>query len=146
MTRVLALSVLLLAAPLAGAAQAQTAAAASASVGLEIQDGVQISTLERPTVAVEGGETVVPSTTSILDTTTVIQISGDPGRAYRIRLPRFATAEVRGLVRGVGATDDETATAMSLEGRDVIRVRGRMWLSEAQAGGGAPIPLSIEVE
>ena len=99
-------------------------------------------------MATEGGQVVLPSTISTIDAVTVIQISGAPGRAYRIRPPRFATAEVHGLVQGVGARGpaaedlkDDEATSVSAEGRDVIRVRSRLPGQRRRAD-----PLSIEVE
>lgn len=78
----------------------------------------------------------------------VIRLSGDPGRAYRIRLPRREASfdAVEGL-QILSANDGDISLSLggrlNAQGHDVLEIRGRL---RAQTGHVAALPLSIDYD
>jgi hypothetical protein len=84
----------------------------------------------------------------------VIRVTGDPGRIYRIRVPRILTSSegvalVEDLKIWSENTGDVSATRtshMDMDGRDLLRVSGRLRPSGSAADTVAALPLSIDYE
>jgi hypothetical protein len=88
------------------------------------------------------------------DAPAVIRIAGDPGRLYRIRVPRtLASSEGVILVEDLQIWSENTGdisksrtSRMDFEGRDLLHVSGRL---RPPTGAGEPIaalPLSIDYD
>lgn len=84
----------------------------------------------------------------------VIRVTGDPGRVYRIRVPStLASVEGVALVEDLriwsentGDISDTRTSRMDFEGRDMLRVSGRLRRAGGVATSFAALPLSIVYE
>lgn len=84
----------------------------------------------------------------------VIRVTGDPGRVYRIRVPNtLSSFEGVALVEGLRIWSENTGdistsrtSRMDFEGRDLLRVSGRLRPAEGAAEPFAALPLSIDYE
>jgi len=84
----------------------------------------------------------------------VIRVTGDPGRVYRIRVPStVASTEGVALVQDLriwsentGDISDTRTSRMDMEGRDMLRVSGRVRPAAGVAEPFAALPLSIDYE
>lgn len=122
---------------------------------LTIQRGLSISTVspmrlqpsERDVgLSVAGSEMV--------DAPAMIQISGDPGRVYRIRLPQAGGDDSVALIQDLqiwsanaGDISETRVARLDLNGQDMLRVSGRLRLRLDDEGEPiAALPLSIDYE
>lgn len=86
------------------------------------------------------------------DAPAVVQVTGDPGSVYRIRVPEAAAAEgvvVEALeVHSLTSGDitGEGVARMSAEGRDVLTISGRLRLATADGVENAPLMIAIAYE
>jgi len=84
----------------------------------------------------------------------VIRVTGDPGRVYRIRVPRTLTSsEGVALVEDLQIWSENTGDVsvtrtshMDLDGRDMLRVSGRLRPANGASESVAALPLSIDYE
>jgi len=84
----------------------------------------------------------------------VIRVTGDPGRVYRIRVPRTLTSsegvalveDLRIWSENTGDISDTRTSRMDVEGRDLLRVSGRLQPATGAAEPFAALPLSIDYE
>ncbi len=84
----------------------------------------------------------------------VIRVTGDPGRVYRIRVPRTLTSnEGVALVEDLQIWSENTGDVsvtrtshMDLDGRDMLRVSGRLRPANGGSETVAALPLSIDYE
>lgn len=84
----------------------------------------------------------------------VIRVTGDPGRVYRIRVPRTLTSSegvalVEDLQIWSANTGDVSVTRtshMDLDGRDMLRISGRLRPANGASESVAALPLSIDYE
>lgn len=84
----------------------------------------------------------------------VIRVTGDPGRVYRIRVPRtLSSSEGVALVEDLQIWSENTGDVsvtrtshMDLDGRDMLRVSGRLRPANGASESIAALPLSIDYE
>lgn len=84
----------------------------------------------------------------------VISVTGDPGRVYRIRVPDNLTSvegvalveDLRIWSENTGDISDTRTSRMDFEGRDLLRVSGRVRPAAGVAEHFAALPLSIDYE
>lgn len=84
----------------------------------------------------------------------VIRVTGDPGRVYRIRVPRTLTSsEGVALVEDLQIWSENTGDVsvtrtshMDLDGRDMLRVSCRLRPANGASESVAALPLSIDYE
>lgn len=84
----------------------------------------------------------------------VISVTGDPGRVYRIRVPDTLTSvEGVALVEGLRIWSENTGdisssrtSRMDFEGRDLLRVSGRLRPAAGATEPIAALPLSVDYE
>lgn len=138
-------------ATLAGQAQAQSRSAVAA---LTIERPLQVSTVRPLTFGPSQGDGSIASPTN--PTEAVIQVTGDPGRVYRVRLPTTIATGVSGAtIEGFTIRSDnsgdiaQTLTArMDGVGQDRLHIggslrrSGTLILTEVTAA----IPLSVDYE
>lgn len=138
----------------ASAAQAQQAAA---NAGLRVVDSYAVSATQPMRLARTAGLRASPSApVSQPDAPAVIQVTGDAGQSYRVRVPRFVPASQDAtVVEGVsvwsanaGDVSDTGMARMDAEGRDTLRVVGRLSLLglDGVANAVTALPLSIDYE
>lgn len=148
--RALVLSALIVAAPVVAAAQAEPGTAI-----LTVQRGLSISTVSPMRLQPNApGVALSVTGTNLVDAPAVIQISGDPGRVYRIRLPRTDADQDVAVIEDLqiwsatsGDVSETRVARLDLQGHDLLRVSGR--LRVRLDGGEEPVvalPLSIDYE
>ncbi|RZJ19678.1 MAG: hypothetical protein EON91_00160 [Brevundimonas sp.] len=138
----------------ASAAQAQQA---TANASLRVVDSYAVSATQPMRLARTAS--LRPSPTAPVsqpDAPAVIQVTGDAGQSYRVRVPRFVPASQDAtVVEGVsvwsanaGDVSDTGMARMDAEGRDTLRVVGRLSLLGLDGVSNAvtALPLSIDYE
>ena len=88
------------------------------------------------------------------DAPAVIRVTGDPGRVYRIRVPRTLTSsDGVALVENLRIWSDNSGdvsltrtSRMDFEGRDMLRVTGHLSSAHGSSETIAALPLSIDYE
>ena len=122
---------------------------------LSVQRGLSISTVSPMRIQSTEREAGLSVTGSeLVDAPAMIQITGDPGRVYRIRLPQTSGADGLAVIEDLeiwsanaGDISEVRVARLDMSGQDLLRVSGRLRL---QLGGdGEPItalPLSIDYE
>lgn len=149
MTRVLPLIIALAGTAFAGHAAAQAAATGSVTirqaVAVSSQRPMRFQAQEQQTslgVSTEGGQADAPA---------VIQVTGDPDRAYRIRLPQTVGADgavIEGLKVSSLTSGDITGLGvarMDAEGRDLLSISGRLKTGVGGLTPGAPASLLVSI-
>lgn len=149
------LHLLLLAGLIAGAPAVASAQAENGSASLTVRRGLSIATVtpmrlqpSEPDVALS------VSGTNLVDAPAMIQISGDPGRVYRIRLPQQDADEGVALIQDLkiwsatsGDISESRVARLDLQGHDLLRVSGRLRVRLDDEGEPiAALPLSIDYE
>lgn len=130
---------------------------ATATAGLRVVDSYAVSATQPMRLARTSGLRASPTApASQPDAPAVIQVTGDAGQAYRVRVPRFVpSAQDATVVEGIsvwsanaGDVSDTGMARMDAEGRDTLRVVGRLSLlgMEGAANGVTALPLSIDYE
>lgn len=130
---------------------------ATATAGLRVVDSYAVSATQPMRLARTSGLRASPTApVSQPDAPAVIQVTGDAGQSYRVRVPRFVPASQDAtVVEGVsvwsanaGDVSDTGMARMDAEGRDTLRVVGRLSLLglESGANGVTALPLSIDYE
>lgn len=152
MTRIIALALLTACAFAAPAAAQSSGGAASLAV---VQRGLSMTSMRPMRLKVEEPAAGLHmESISLADAPALIQIGGDPGRFYRIRLPRLLdtgeTAIVEDLTiwsTNAGDISDTRVARMDHQGRDMLRVTGRLKVaSDGRSMPIAALPLSIDYE
>lgn len=140
------------AAAIAGSVHAQSV---DASGTLSVQRSLSVATV-RPmrieAVSSEVGLSV--STENLADAPAMIQVTGDPGRVYRIRVatpnedPDLSVVEdLTILSSNTGDITESRVSHLDAFGRDMLRVTGQLRTPSGQAAGEvASLPLSIDYE
>ncbi|WP_395945796.1 hypothetical protein [Brevundimonas sp.] len=152
MPRVLIFGIVLASLGLAGA----PVSAQTADASLTVQRSLSVVTV-RPILLASPGRGTTLSLRALVDrdAPAEIQVTGDPGRVYRIRVPRtLVSSDGRALVEdlriwSVNAGDVSTTRVshMDLQGRDLLRVTGQLRLEGSEAVLEAvSLPLSIDYE
>ncbi|ATQ43879.1 hypothetical protein [Caulobacter mirabilis] len=135
----------------------EIAPSAQAEAALEVVRGLNVVSMRpmrlsphppRARDGVQGG--------ALADAPAIIRISGDPGRLYRIRMPRILLAddslavieELRVWSLGSGDITQSRVAQVGPGGRDVLRVSGRLRLLRPEAARAmfATLPISIDYE
>lgn len=149
------LRLLILAALIAGAPAVAVAQAENGSASLTVQRGLSISTVSPMRLQPnEPGVALSVTGSNLVDAPAMIQISGDPGRVYRIRLPQdeadqgVAVIEDLKIWSATSGDISETRVArLDLQGHDLLRVSGRLRIRLDDEGEPvAALPLSIDYE
>lgn len=128
----------------ATSAQAQSATGGAA---LQIHRSLSVATLSSMHLDRDRGEAValIAQDAGALDSAAVIRLSGDAGRAYRIRLPRPSQADWRNLSIW-SANDGDISGGLSgrldSEGQDTLTITGQ----PSQQAGMAVLPVSIDYD
>lgn len=148
--RAFLLSVLIAAAPAVASAQAQNGLAT-----LTVQRGLSISTVSPMRLQPLESEVALSVTGSNpVDAPAMIQITGDPGRVYRIRLPQSDIDQDVAVIQDLkiwsanaGDISETRVARLDLQGRDLLRVSGRLRVRLDDEGEPiAALPLSIDYE
>lgn len=122
---------------------------------LNVQRSLSVATFRPMRLeAVEQVGSLALSGSSIADAPAMIQVSGDPGRIYRIRLPQtlgsdgVAVIENLSILSATSGDISSTRVAhMDLQGRDMLRVSGRLTVRVGDENRTiATLPLSIDYE
>jgi len=146
---------LLIAVVLAGLPAMACAQSATGGGGLTVQQGLSIGTVSPMRLQPSTGDAGLSVRGSnAADAPAMIQITGDPGRVYRIRLPQAAGDESMAVVQDLriwSATSgdiSETRTArLDMNGHDLLRVSGELRVRLDDEGEPvAALPLSIDYE
>lgn len=152
MKRALLILAATVAAGLTGTAHAQSV---DTGATLSVQRSLSVATVRPMRIEVVSGEVGLSvSSENLADAPAMIQVTGDPGRVYRIRVPRSLDDQDLSVVEDLtiwsSNTGDITASRVShLDpyGRDMLRVMGRLRLRPGQAAEDvASLPLSIDYE
>lgn len=103
-----------------------------------------------------GGGSLAVSVDGLAAAPAMIQISGDPGRIYRIRVPRLVTstgdiATISDLQVWSENSGDISGTGvgrLNADGQDLLRISGELRILRSDGGqeGIATLPLSIDYE
>ncbi len=137
-------------------ARAQTPSPpATASIG--VQNSLNVATIRPMRFQTRDGRTSLSVTASgLADAPAMIQISGDPGRIYRIRVPRIVTAtgdtalieDLRVLSQNSGDISETRVGRLDGEGQDLLRITGQLRILRSSDGTDtvAALPLSIDYE
>lgn len=152
MTRTVSILILSLAAALAGAAPAFTQTADSS---LTVQRSLSVATVRATQVASPGqGATLSLRALVDPDAPAEVQVTGDPGRVYRIRIPTsLMAADGQTIIDDLkiwSANSGDVSTTrvahMDLQGRDLLRITGRLRLADGAILDAVSLPLSIDYE
>lgn len=130
---------------------------APATAGLRVLDSYAVSATQPMRLARTSGLRASPTApVSQPDAPAVIQVSGDAGQSYRVRVPRFVpVAQDATVVEAVsvwsanaGDVSDTGMARMDAHGRDTLRIVGRLSLPglDSVSGGVTALPLSIDYE
>lgn len=140
----------------ATAAHAQTPSP-PATASVNIQNSLNVATIRpmRFEARANGGSLSVTAS-GLADAPAMIQISGDPGRIYRIRVPRILTAtgdvamieDLRVWSLNSGDISETRVGRMDSEGRDLLRITGQLRILRSSDGASTvtALPLSIDYE
>jgi len=103
-----------------------------------------------------GGGSLSVTASGLADAPAMIQISGDPGRIYRIRVPRLVAtpgdvATLDELVvwsQNSGDISETRVGRLDANGQDVLSITGRLRILQASDDSDAvtSLPLSIDYE
>jgi len=146
---------LILAALIAGTPAVALAQSENSSASLTVQRGLSIATVSPMRLQPnEPGVALSVTGSNLVDAPAMIQISGDPGRVYRIRLPHdeadgdVAVIEDLKIWSANSGDISETRVArLDLQGHDLLRVSGRLRIRLDHDGEAvAALPLSIDYE
>lgn len=105
--------------------------------------------IQRPAIGLRA------TASSPADAPAVIQVTGDPGRQYRVRLPRFIeVGPDGGLIetlkvwsRNTGDISETRTARISVEGDDVLTISGRLVTpGPGKAPTLAVIPVSLDYD
>lgn len=130
---------------------------ATAGAGLQVVDRYAVSASQPMRLARTAGLKPTPAAPhSQPDAPAVIQVTGDAGQTYRVRVPRFVPAgQEATVVEGVsivsansGDVSDTGVARMDAEGKDTLRVVGRLSLlgPDVLPNSVTALPLSIDYE
>lgn len=130
---------------------------ATATAGLRVVDSYAVSATQPMRLARTAGPRASPAApVSPPDAPAVIQVSGDAGQSYRVRVPRFVpAAQDATVVQGVsiwsanaGDVSETGMANMDAHGRDTLRIVGRLSLLGLDSLSNAitALPLSIDYE
>ncbi len=124
-------------------AQAQSAAGGAA---LQVQRSLSVATLSPMRLDRDADAAALVAQDGVTaDSAAVIRLSGDAGRAYRIRLPRRDQADWRELSiwsANDGDISDGLSGRLDADGQDTLRITGRT----SQPAGMAVLPVSIDYD
>jgi hypothetical protein len=150
MIRKLTLALLVLATPTPGLAQSATGGGV-----ITIERSLSMATV-RPMRLEAATEDIglTLTTSNLVDAPAMIQITGDPGRVYRIRLPEAPGDDSVALVEDLriwsvndGDISDTRVARLDVDGKDLLRISGEFRLRVGEEGEPiAALPLSIDYE
>lgn len=124
-------------------AQAQSAEGGAA---LQVHRSLSVATLSPMRLDRDSDAAALVAQNGVTaDSAAVIRLSGDAGRAYRIRLPRRNQADWRELSiwsANDGDISDGLSGRLDAEGQDTLRITGRT----SQHAGMAVLPVSIDYD
>lgn len=148
--RLLILTALIAGTPVAAAAQSE-----NGSASLTVRRGLSISTVSPMRLQPnEPGVSLSVTGSNPVDAPAMIQISGDPGRVYRIRLPQGEADQDVAVIEDLkiwsansGDISETRVARLDLQGHDLLRVSGRLRIRLGDEGEPiAALPLSIDYE
>ncbi|RYG19489.1 MAG: hypothetical protein EON96_02865 [Caulobacteraceae bacterium] len=148
--RLLILTALISGTPVAAAAQSE-----NGSASLTVRRGLSISTVSPMRLQPnEPGVSLSVTGSNPVDAPAMIQISGDPGRVYRIRLPQGEADQDVAVIEDLkiwsansGDISETRVARLDLQGHDLLRVSGRLRIRLGDEGEPiAALPLSIDYE
>lgn len=125
------------------------------TASLTVRRGLSIATVSPMRLQPnEPGVALSVSGTNLVDAPAMIQISGDPGRVYRIRLPQYQSDEGVSVIEELkiwsatsGDISETRVARLDLQGQDLLRVSGRLRVQLDEEGEPvAALPLSIDYE
>lgn len=129
---------------------------ATGEASLNLVDRYAVSASQPMRLARTAGPRPSPAAPTVQpDAPAVIQVTGDAGQTYRVRVPRFAPAGQEATVvegvsivsANVGDVSDTGVARLDAQGRDTLRVVGRLNVLGADAPGAVTaLPLSIDYE
>ena len=131
------------------------AQSAGGDASLTIQRGLSMSTVRPMRLEMSSGQVGITITASnLVDAPAMIQITGDPGRVYRIRLPEAGAGDSVALIENLkiwsandGDISETRVARLGVDGRDLLRVSGQFHMRVGQnAEPIAALPLSIDYE
>ncbi|RZJ43183.1 MAG: hypothetical protein EON86_05745 [Brevundimonas sp.] len=146
---------LLLTALIAGTPAAAVAQSENGSASLTVQRGLSISTVSPMRLQPnEPGVALSVTGSNLVDAPAMVQISGDPGRVYRIRLPQGEADQDVAVIEDLriwsansGDISETRVARLDLQGHDLLRVSGRLRIRLDNEGEAvAALPLSIDYE
>lgn len=146
---------LLLAGLIAAAPAVATAQSGMGTGTLTVRRGLSIATVSPMRLQPnEPGLGLSVAGANLVDAPAMIQISGDPGRLYRIRLPQDETDREVAVIEDLkiwsatsGDISETRVARLDLQGRDMLRVSGRLRVRLDEEGDPfAALPLSIDYE
>jgi hypothetical protein len=131
------------------------AQSAGGGASLTVQRGLSMSTVRPMRLELSDEQVGITITASnMADAPAMIQIAGDPGRVYRIRLPEAGADNGVALVENLkiwsandGDISESRVARLDTEGRDLLHVSGQFHMRAGQdAEPIAALPLSIDYE
>lgn len=146
---------LLLAGLIAAAPAMATAQSVTGTGTLTVRRGLSIATVSPMRLQPnEPGLGLSVAGANLVDAPAMIQISGDPGRVYRIRLPQDETDRDVAVIEDLkiwsatsGDISETRVARLDLQGHDMLRVSGRLRVRLDEEGDPiAALPLSIDYE
>lgn len=149
------LRLLILAGLVAGVPAAAAAQSSNGSATLTVQRGLSIASVSPMRLQPnEANVALSVSGSNLVDAPAMIQISGDPGRVYRIRLPQDQSDEGVPVIEDLkiwsatsGDISETRVARLDLQGQDLLRVSGRLRVRIGDDGEAvAALPLSIDYE
>lgn len=132
------------------------ASAQTAESSLTVQRSLSVATV-RPIRITSPGQAASLSLSAIVnpDAPAEVQVTGDPGRVYRIRVPTTLVAQDGDVIvenlkiwsRNTGDVSQTRVAYMDLEGRDLLRITGRLRVEGGEVVlDSISLPLSIDYE
>ena len=146
---------LILTALIAGTPAVAVAQSENGSASLTVQRGLSISTVSPMRLQPnEPGVALSVTGSNLVDAPAMVQISGDPGRVYRIRLPQGEADQDVAVIEDLriwsansGDISETRVARLDLQGHDLLRVSGRLRIRLDNEGEAvAALPLSIDYE
>lgn len=134
----------------AGSASTQTAESS-----LTVQRSLSVATVRATQVASPGqGATLSLRALVDPDAPAEVRVTGDPGRVYRIRIPTsLMAADGQTIIDDLkiwsannGDVSQTRVAHMDLQGRDLLRITGRLRLADGAMLDAVSLPLSIDYE
>lgn len=127
----------------------------NAMSSLTVGRSLSIATVRPLRLEMSPGDAVMSLTgVDLGDGPAMIQISGDPGRVYRVRMEPAAEGSIIAVIddlrimsANTGDISVSRVSHMDQQGRDVLRVSGRLRRSvSSEADAFATLPFSIDYE